>query len=140
MDPLVHNVRGPKHELTTNTWVTHNNPHNATLPFFQVFSPNFVSKVLSPQASIRRIVYDPEFALAHESPIWIRETDELWFSSNDGGALGRSDWDHNNVIGKIDLLEVDGAIEILRGEEGEVNVPVTFVSRLAFPLAHHTAK
>ena len=128
MNPHVYNIRGPLHEPTTNTFATHNNPHNATPPFFQVFSPSFAANVLSPQASIRRIAYNADFAFAHESPIWIREADELWFSSNDGGALGRSDWDNNNVIGKISLLEVDGAIEALRGVDGDVNVSVTFVS------------
>ncbi|VDB92370.1 unnamed protein product [Peniophora sp. CBMAI 1063] len=126
-DPLIYNVRGPSHEPATNTFAKHNNPHNATPPFFQVFQPAFLANVLSPQATIIRIAYDPDFAFAHESPIWIRESDELWFSSNDGGALGRSDWDNNNVIGKISLREVDAAIEALRGENGAVNVPVTFV-------------
>ena len=40
------------------------------------------------------------------------------------------------MIGKISLLEVDGAVETLRGETGDVNVTVTFVGSLLTTVEH----
>lgn len=53
------------------------------------------------------------------------DTNEVFFASNDGGPLGMSDLNHNSVVGKINLTDVDNA---LAANNSVVNVPVTFVS------------
>lgn len=102
------------------------NPTNASPPFFQVFDPSFVTNVLGPNAVIHRIAYDPGFAFAHEAPVYVSKSDELVFASNGGGALGFSDWDHNNQVGRISLKDAEAALEGKMAGEA-VNVTVTKV-------------
>ena len=52
------------------------------------------------------IAENDTFAFAHEAPIWVPPTDEVFFASNDGGALGFSDINHNNQVSKINLGDV----------------------------------
>jgi gluconolactonase len=80
-------------------------PTNNTPPFFQVFDKAFLD-VLGENASIRLITENGTFAFAHEAPVWIPETDEVFFASNAGGALGMSDVDHNNRVSRIGLGDV----------------------------------
>ena len=61
--------------------------------------------MLGPNASIRLISQNETFAFAHEAPIWVPATDEVFFASNDGGALGMSDIDHNSQVSKISLKD-----------------------------------
>ena len=108
------------------------NPINATPPFFQIFDPEFLD-VLGPTPSIRSIASNPDFAFAHEAPIWLHSTDEVFFASNDGGPLGMSDLNHNNQVSKINLKEVAAAIQKVShqtDEVGAVNVTVTKVRNL----------
>lgn len=58
--------------------------------------------------------------------MYVSETDELFFASNDGGPLGMSDIDHNNVYFKMSLTDVE---RMLResGDDRTVNVPITKV-------------
>ena len=74
----------------------------------------------SSNPSIREIAHNSTFAFARGAPIYVRETDEVFFASNDGGPLGMSDLNHNNRVSKINLGDVQG--------DGTVNVPVTHVS------------
>ncbi|KAH8110004.1 D-lactonohydrolase-like protein [Phellopilus nigrolimitatus] len=78
------------------------NPSGTTPPFFQIFSRDFLD-VLGPTPSLRTIARNASFAFAHEAPVWIAATDEVFFASNDGGALGMSDLEHNNQVSKIAL-------------------------------------
>ncbi|CDO76202.1 hypothetical protein BN946_scf184819.g2 [Trametes cinnabarina] len=100
------------------------NPTNTTPPFFQVFHPDFL-KILGPTGTIRAVAANPTFAFAHEAPIWVPQTDEVFFASNDGGALGMSDIDHNNQVSKISLKEVAAAIKTASRGTAPVNVSVT---------------
>ena len=100
------------------------NPTNTTPPFFQVFDPEFLN-ILGPNATIRAIVTTPDFAIAHEAPIWVPDTDEVFFSSKDGGVPGVSDIDHNNQVSKISLREVARAIKAAGPGAPPVNVTVT---------------
>ena len=100
------------------------NPTSTAPPFFQVFDESFLS-ILGSNPSIREIASNSTFAFAHEAPIYDPTTSEVFFSSNNGGALGMSDLEHNNVVGKISLTNVDSAIA---ANESTVNVPVAFVS------------
>lgn len=110
-----------------------NNPTNTGLPFFQVFHQDFVTKILGANARIARVAYNPGFAFAHEAPIYLPDTDELFFGSNNGGYLGFSDWDHNNQVGKISLKEVESAVQNA-GDGAAVNVSVTKVNYFLYNL------
>ncbi|KAJ7460720.1 D-lactonohydrolase-like protein [Mycena latifolia] len=61
---------------------------NVTLtpPYFQVFDPRF-DAILGPNPSIRVIVENDTFAFAHDAPMWIEATDEVFFSG--GRTVGR---------------------------------------------------
>lgn len=110
------------------------NPTNTKPPFFQVFHPDFVTKVLGTSASIRVIASNPGFAFAHEAPIWVPETDDIFFASNDGGALGFSDLNHNNRVSMISLGEVAKAADASESKTSPLNVTVTLVSLMILDL------
>ncbi|KAF5392812.1 hypothetical protein D9757_000942 [Collybiopsis confluens] len=98
------------------------NPTNSSAPFFQVFEDEFLD-IIGPNPSLNIISSDPSFAFAHEAPVWMPDTDEVFFASNAGGALGRSDINRNNQVFKMSLREVAEAM----GSAGETlqNVNVT---------------
>ncbi len=54
----------------------------------------------------------------------MKESDEVFFASNDGGPLGMSDLERNNKVFKIRLGDAKG--------DGVVNVPITEVSGFFF--------
>ncbi|KAJ7089772.1 D-lactonohydrolase-like protein [Mycena belliarum] len=59
---------------------------NLTPPYFQVFDPRF-DAILGHNPTIRVIVENDTFAFAHEAPMWIKATDEVFF--NGGRKVGR---------------------------------------------------
>lgn len=81
-----------------------------------------MTKVLGSSASIRIIASNPGVAFAHEAPIWIPETDDVFFASNDG------DIDHNNRVSMINLKEVTQAADASGSKTSALNVTVTVVS------------
>ncbi|KAF9465894.1 calcium-dependent phosphotriesterase [Collybia nuda] len=97
------------------------NPTSTAPPFFQIFDPSFLT-ILGPNPSIRQVASNSTFAFAHEAPVYVSATDEVFFASNDGGPLGMSDLDHNSVVGKISLKDVDTAIA---KNDSTIEVPVT---------------
>ncbi|KAF9451567.1 calcium-dependent phosphotriesterase [Macrolepiota fuliginosa MF-IS2] len=97
------------------------NPTNTTPPFFQIFNKGFLP-ILGSSPSINVIAANASFAFAHEAPIYVPETDELFFCSNDGGALGMSDLNHNNKVFKISLADAE---KEMGANGGNVNVPIT---------------
>ena len=104
------------------------NPQNATPPFFQIFDKSFL-EVLGETPAFYEVASNETFAFAHEAPIYVAESDQLFFASNAGGDLGMSDWDNNNQVAVIDVKSVESALAQLNGSF-TVNVPVTAVSRL----------
>ena len=124
VDPLDIAVMGPNATFRTNTLTELFNPTNTTPPFFQVFDEAFLD-ILGPNASIREIAADPTFAFAHEAPIWDPTTDEVFFCSNDGGALGHNDINTNSQVFKISLTEVADAINTSNSSTAAINVTVT---------------
>jgi len=103
INPLSFNVIGPNGTFRTDAQLF--NPTNTTPPFFQVFDPAFLD-ILGDSPSVRAIASNDTFAFAHEAPVWIPQTDEVFFASNDGGALGMSDLNHNNRVSRIPLGDV----------------------------------
>jgi len=81
------------------------NPTNTTPPFFQVFDDAFLD-VLGDNPSVQLVAANDTFSFAHEAPVWIPQTDEVFFASNDGGALGMSDVDHNSRVSRISLKDL----------------------------------
>ncbi|KAF7289495.1 SGL domain-containing protein [Mycena chlorophos] len=59
---------------------------NTTPPYFQVYDDRFLD-VLGPNPSIRVIVENDTFAFAHEAPVWIPSTNQIFF--NGGKTVGR---------------------------------------------------
>ncbi|THU85137.1 calcium-dependent phosphotriesterase [Dendrothele bispora CBS 962.96] len=123
IDPRSFAVMGPnatfrQDALDNNTFF---NPTGSTPPFFQVFNEAFLN-ILGPEAIIRQVAVNDTFAFAHEAPIFNEATNELFFASNDGGALGMSDLNHNNLYGKISMQDVSAAFA---ANESDINVPVT---------------
>ena len=125
VDPLTFNVLGVNGSLRKDAITEFFNPTNTTPPFFQVFDPDFL-KILGPNATIRSIASNPQFLFAHDAPVWIPETDEVFFSSYYGPP--GFNIDHNNYVSKISLGEVARAIDEAAGPGvPPVNVSVTKV-------------
>lgn len=99
------------------------NPTNATPPFIQVFDPSFLD-VTGHNATIRLVASRPGYAFAHEAPIYVPDLNVVFFSSNDGGPLGYSDWHNNSVVSMINMTEVD---HVLTTTTGAVNAQVETV-------------
>ncbi|KAI0066861.1 D-lactonohydrolase-like protein [Artomyces pyxidatus] len=118
------NVIGANGIFRDASYTTFFNPTNSSPPFFQVLDPAFLT-ILGPHAFVRGVVANPEFAFAHEAPIWDPETDEVFFASNDGGPLGRSDLNNNNIVSKIHLYDVAKAFTSSGSNVSSVNVTVT---------------
>ncbi|KAF8492523.1 hypothetical protein JB92DRAFT_3002938, partial [Gautieria morchelliformis] len=83
------------------------NPTNTTPPVFQVWDSSFLD-ILGSNPSVRLISGRDDFAFAHEAPIWIPATNEVFFAGNDGGPLGMSSLTRNNQVFKISLKDVYG--------------------------------
>ncbi|KIK57456.1 hypothetical protein GYMLUDRAFT_46348 [Collybiopsis luxurians FD-317 M1] len=115
-------VMGPNANFRNDSFNMLFNPTSTTPPFFQVFDERFLT-ILGESASIREIASNETFAFAHEAPVYNPPTDEVFFSSNDGGPLGMSDLEHNNVISKINMSKVEAALSV--HATGPVNVPIT---------------
>ncbi|PFH47566.1 hypothetical protein AMATHDRAFT_50207 [Amanita thiersii Skay4041] len=99
------------------------NPTATDPPFFQIFDIAFLD-VIGEQPTINEVAFNAPFAFAHEAPIYVAETEEVFFASNDGGPLGNSDINHNNQVGKISMKAVEDALSgVLTGTA--VNVPIT---------------
>ncbi|KAJ7071976.1 D-lactonohydrolase-like protein [Mycena amicta] len=126
VDPASFSVLGANGTFRTNAFDAGFNPTGTPVPFFQVFDKAFL-KVLGSGASITSIASNATFAFAHEAPIYDAKQDVVYFASNDGGALGMSDINHNNKVGTINLKNIPAnlngtAIEI---PVTELNLPDT---------------
>ena len=101
------------------------NPTGSSPPFFQIFDKSFLS-LLGPSPSLHVIASNDSYAFAHEAPIWVESTDEVFFAANSGGTLGMSDINHNSKVWKISLKDAENALKA-RGNNGAVQVKVTEV-------------
>lgn len=125
IDPRSFAVLGPNGPFRNSSFTEFFNPTSTKTPFFQIFDPAFLT-ILGPNPSFHEVASNATFAFAHEAPIYNPDTDEVFFASNDGGALGNSDINHNNQVGKISMKAVEAALQGLKGGTGTpVNVPVT---------------
>ncbi|KAF9011027.1 hypothetical protein BDZ89DRAFT_1047441 [Hymenopellis radicata] len=113
-------VLGSSYDWRVNSSMTFD-PSDSSAPIFQIFDPDFLN-ILGSEPSLRVIASNPDFAFAHEAPVWVPDSDEVFFTSNAAGHLGHSGLDQNNQMGKISLQEVAAAI---RNGTGSINVTVT---------------
>ncbi|KAG6831539.1 hypothetical protein H0H92_009458 [Tricholoma furcatifolium] len=116
-------IGGTNTTFRESSFDTFFNPTSTAPPFFQIFDTEFLT-ILGQNPSIREVASNSTFAFAHEAPIYVADTNEVFFASNDGGPLGMSDLEHNNVVGKINLNDVNAAIA---ANLSDINVPVTFL-------------
>ncbi|KAG5730841.1 Gluconolactonase [Termitomyces sp. T112] len=124
VDPRLFAVIGGSNiTFRESSFSTFFNPTSTAPPFFQIFDSAFLT-ILGPNPSIREVASNSTFAFAHEAPVYVSDTNEVFFASNDGGPLGMSDLNHSNVIGKINLTDVDTA---LAANDSVINVPVMFL-------------
>lgn len=135
VDPLSFAVLGPQGAFHNDSFTEFFNPTNTEPPFFQIFHQDFLA-ILGPSPSFHQVASNPAFAFAHEGPIYFPETDEVFFASNAGGALGQSDLEHNNQVAKISMADVETALNAAVAAEGSnatVNISVTkVISFLSF--------
>ncbi|KZT06693.1 D-lactonohydrolase-like protein [Laetiporus sulphureus 93-53] len=124
IDPLSYAVLGTQGPFRdADSWTTFFNPTSTAPPFFQILHPDFLS-VLGPAPSLRAIASNRDFAFAHEAPIWVPASDEVFFASNAGGPLGFSDWNTNNQVAKISMRDVERAVARAGSNVSAVNVSV----------------
>lgn len=135
VDPKSFAVLPENFTFRTDSFNQHFNPTNAQTPIFQIFDKAFLN-IIGTSPSITEIASNSSFAFAHEAPVYISETDEVFFASNDGGPLGMSDLNHNNEVFKISLTEAE---QMMKGNEGKaVNVPITPVYSIPYLEMAHT--
>ncbi|PFH47565.1 hypothetical protein AMATHDRAFT_67542 [Amanita thiersii Skay4041] len=123
VDPRTFAVIGAHGTFRSSSFSEFFNPTQTNPPFFQVFDPAFLT-ILGPSASISEVASNADFAFAHEAPIYVPTLDQVFFASNDGGPLGRSDLDHNNQVEGISMADVEAAVKEA-GAGASVNVTVT---------------
>ncbi|KDN39940.1 calcium-dependent phosphotriesterase [Tilletiaria anomala UBC 951] len=75
------------------------NQHDAlaATPHFQIRNAKLARTILTPDARMVQLVYEPGYAFAHEAVTYFPNTDSLYFCSDAGGRLGRSNASTNNV-------------------------------------------
>ncbi|KAG2067573.1 calcium-dependent phosphotriesterase [Suillus decipiens] len=120
INPLVYDVVGANYTEWRNLSTIGFNPTNTAPPFIQVFDPSFLN-ITGSSATIRSIASNPGFDFAHEAPIYVPDLNVVFFSSNDGGALGYNGWYNNSVVSMINMTEVDMALD---STTGDVNIQV----------------
>ena len=136
VDRFTFNVLGVNGSFRQSAFTELFNPTNTTPPFFQVFDDDFL-RILGSTATIRSIASNPDFAFAHEAPIWLPDADDVYFASLDGSPLGHSDIDHNNQVSKISLNDVARAIDAAGPGVSPVNVSFTKVRAQPFKTPWH---
>ncbi|KAJ7604640.1 calcium-dependent phosphotriesterase [Roridomyces roridus] len=119
VDPASFAAMGPNAIFRNNSFDAGFNPTGTEPPFFQIFDPSFL-QILGGSPSITQIASNATFAFAHEAPIYDPKMDAVTFASNDGGALGMSDINHNNRVGRINLKDLPAK---LTGKP--IEIPVT---------------
>ncbi|KAF7377635.1 SGL domain-containing protein [Mycena sanguinolenta] len=112
-------VLNPNGTFRNNSFDTGFNPTGTEPPFFQIFDETFL-EVLGKAPTFTEIASNSTFAFAHEAPIYVPELDSVFFASNDGGALGMSDINHNNKVGMINLKDLPANLD-----GTPINIPVT---------------
>jgi len=99
------------------------NPTNSTPPFFQIFDDDFLH-LLGASPFIKPVASRTD-GFAFKAPIFVPETNEMFFASSIIGAT----LELNNRVGKINVTEIQAA---LAANVKNINVIVQEVSRTKF--------
>ncbi|KAI5448822.1 hypothetical protein NCC49_006343 [Naganishia albida] len=75
---------------------------------FHVYHPDFHT-IIGPSPRLSVVWSNPEYAAAHEAPVYHADTGAVFFAANAGAPLGRSGKDRSNVVWR---LSVDEAVKI----------------------------
>ncbi|PPQ79292.1 hypothetical protein CVT25_002588 [Psilocybe cyanescens] len=116
VDPKSFAVLGPNGPFRNSSFSQLFNPTSTAPPFFQIFDPAFLD-ILGPNASFNIISTNKSDSIlfySHEAPVYLRDTDELFFAGLD---LSK------DVVNKISMKAVENALEETSGTV--VNVPAT---------------
>ena len=74
-------ILGPQGPFRDDSFTRFFNPTKTEPPFFQISDQDFLS-ILGPSPSFHEVASNATFAFAHEAPIYVSETDEVFFASN----------------------------------------------------------
>ncbi|KAK7031493.1 SGL domain-containing protein [Favolaschia claudopus] len=91
---------------------------NLTAPYFQVYDERFMD-ILGPNPTIRVIVENDTFSFAHDGPIWIPETNQLFTTGGriEGRPVSMMNLNDLTPTGLINftILPLDDAVQINNG-------------------------
>ncbi|KAH8917853.1 calcium-dependent phosphotriesterase [Atractiella rhizophila] len=113
--PIVHYFDQRKHNVLCWNFVGKGQfdpyPSIAT-PAIVVFHPGFES-LLGCEPSLKRIAITDDAYFAHSAPVWIRDTNEIFFASTTNNLTGQ---DHNlQYVSKLSMdLSLDGTAKVTR--------------------------
>ena len=71
---------------------------------FHVYHPDF-HKIIGPNPRLTLVWSNPEYAAAHEAPVYHQPSNALFFAANAGAPLGRSGLNQSNVVWRLDIGE-----------------------------------
>ncbi|KAI5885613.1 calcium-dependent phosphotriesterase [Schizophyllum commune H4-8] len=132
IDPLTYAVLGPNATFRPDAFSTpFFNPTNATPPCIQVFDDAFYDILgdspllaLVAESNLTTEAGVPK-ALAHEAPVWIAATDEVFFASAAGEEGEDEDgWPRNNRVSKISMQDVERAAGAGIADAEIVDLPI----------------
>lgn len=93
-----------------------------------------MTDVLGENASIHQIASEDSWTWAWEAPTYVAETDEFFFASSSGDPLGSSGIDKNNRMLKLDMSEVENALQD-GTQTANVSVSIVSIYAVASPCA-----
>lgn len=73
---------------------------------FHVYDAGLAAPILGQDPQIKLMVYEPGYAFANEAPVYFPDEQSVYFCSDAGGTLGRSNISFNNVVFRVNLTSV----------------------------------
>ncbi|KAF4565636.1 hypothetical protein EYR36_002214 [Pleurotus pulmonarius] len=117
IDPLSFAVLGQNATFRDSAFDSGFNPSSTPTPFFQIFDEGFLD-ILGQEPSFHEIASNPDFGFANEAPVYVPDTDEIFFS----GSAFPGNTNVSNQVNRVSLPEVEDA---LRASNGSIVVNVT---------------
>ncbi|KAF7416130.1 hypothetical protein PC9H_002390 [Pleurotus ostreatus] len=118
VDPLSFAVLGQNATFRDSAFESSFNPTSTPRPFFQIFNKGFLS-ILGQDPSLHEIASNPDFAFAFEAPVYVPDTDEIFFS----GSPVIGNVSANSQVNRVSMAEVEDGLKASNGST--VNVTVT---------------
>ncbi|KAF9495488.1 calcium-dependent phosphotriesterase [Pleurotus eryngii] len=118
IDPLSFAVLGQNATFRDSAFDSGFNPSSTPTPFFQILDAGFLD-ILGPEPSFHEIASNPDFGFANEAPVYVPDTDEIFFS----GSPFPGNTNVSNQVNRVSMSEVEDALRASNGSA--VNVTVT---------------